>query len=68
MKQRYKRSEYTNKNSASYVIMTNRTLFSEKDNKPSNCYDEYNSEIVHQVSRNGIILSAIKKNIYNEQK
>ena len=68
MKQRYKRSEYTNKNSASYVIMTNRTLFSEKDNKPSNCYDEYNSEIVHLVSRNGIILSAIKKNIYNEQK
>ncbi len=68
MRQRYERSEYTDKENASFVIMTNRTLFSEKDNKASNCYDEYNSEIVHQVSRNGIILSAIKKNIYNEKK
>ena len=33
-----------------------------KENKISNCYDEYNSENVHQISRNGMILSAIKKN------
>ena len=37
-------------------------VFKEKENKISNCYDEYNSENVHQISRNGMILSAIKKN------
>ncbi len=62
MKKRYKRSEFTSREKASYVIMTNRTLFSKKENKISNCYDEYNSENVHQISRNGMILSAIKKN------
>ena len=45
--------------------MTNRTLLSEKDNKITNCYDEYGTENVHQIKRNGIILSAIKK-IKNE--
>lgn len=62
MKQKYKRSEFTNKNNAAYVIMTNRTLLSEKNNKITNCYDEYEAENVHQIKRNGIILSAIKKN------
>ena len=62
MKKRYKRSEFTSREKASYVIMTNRTLFSKKENKISNCYDEYNSENVHQISRNGMILSVIKKN------
>ena len=62
MKQKYKRSKFTNKNEASYIIMTNRTLISEKDNKITNCYDEYQLENIHKVSRNGIVLSAIKKN------
>lgn len=62
MKQKYKRSEFTNKSNASYIIMTNRTLISKKDNKITNCFDEYDSEIIHKVTRNGIILSAIKKN------
>ena len=62
MKQKYKRSEFTNKNDATYVIMTNRTLLSEKNNKITNCYDEYGTENVHQIKRNGIILSAIKRN------
>ena len=62
MKKKYKRSEFTNKTNATYVIMTNRTLLSEKDNKITNCYDEYGAENVHQIKRNGIILSAIKKN------
>ena len=65
MKQRYKRSEFTRLNEADYIIMTNRTLFSSKENKISNCFDEYSSDNVHQVQRNGIILSAIKK-INNE--
>ena len=62
MKQKYKRSEFTNKNNAAYVIMTNRTLFSKKNNKITNCYDEYGAENIHQIKRNGIVLSAIKKN------
>ena len=62
MKQKYKRSEFTNKTNATYIIMTNRTLLSKKDNKITNCYDEYRAENVHQIKRNGIILSAIKKN------
>ena len=65
MKKKYKRSEYTTKRNASYIIMTNRSIFSKKDNKITNCYDEYTSENIHQVYRNGIILSAIKK-INNE--
>ena len=31
MKQKYKRSELTKKEEASYVIMTNRTLYSDKN-------------------------------------
>ena len=62
MKQKYKRSEFTNKTNATYIIMTNRTLLSNNDNKITNCYDEYRTENVHQIKRNGIILSAIKKN------
>ena len=61
MKQKYKRSEYTKKEEASYVIMTNRTLYSDKKQSISNCYDEYNLENVAEVKRNGLVLSAIKK-------
>ena len=42
--------------------MTNRTLISKKDKKITNCYDEYQSENIHQIIRNGVVLSAIKKN------
>ncbi len=65
MKKKYKRSEYTTKEQANYIIMTNRSIFSKKDNKITNCYDEYTSRNVHQVYRNGIVLSAIKQ-INNE--
>ena len=65
IKQRYKRSEFTGISDANYIIMTNRTLFSNKQNKISNCFDEYSAVNVHQVSRNGMVLSAIKK-INNE--
>ncbi len=65
MKKRYKNSEYADLNSAAYIIMTNRTVLSRKKNQITNCYDEYSLENVHQVKRNGIILSAIKK-INNE--
>jgi len=61
MSQKYKRSEFSKLNEANYVIITNRTLFSNKNNKISNCFDEYSSDNVHQVVRNGIILSAIKR-------
>ena len=61
MKQKYKNVEYTDINNASYVIMTNRTLYSKKNQSISNCFDEYNYENVVEVKRNGLILSAIKK-------
>ncbi len=62
MKQRYKNVEYVDINTANYLIMTNRTLYSEKNKSISNCYDEFNFENVAEVKRNGLVLSAIKKN------
>ncbi len=62
MKQKYKRAKFTNEINANYLIMTNRTLISKKDKKITNCYDEYQSENIHQIIRNGVVLSAIKKN------
>ena len=41
--------------------MTNRTLYSEKNQSISNCYDEYDFENVAVVQRNGLVLSVIKK-------
>ena len=61
MKQRYRNAVYTDINKASYVIMTNRTLYSEKKQSISNCYDEYSFENTSTVKRNGLILSIIKK-------
>lgn len=61
MKQKYKRSEFTKKEEAFYIIMTNRTLYSDKKQSISNCYDEYDVENVAEVKRNGLVLSAIKK-------
>ena len=62
MKQKYKRSKFTNESNATYIIMTNRTIISKKNNKITNCYDEYQLENIHQIIRNGVVLSAIKKN------
>ncbi len=61
MKQKYKKANYVGINEAEYVIMTNRTLYSEKNQSISNCYDEYNFKNVAEVKRNGLVLSAIKK-------
>ncbi len=61
MKKKYNRSEFTYLNNANYIIMTNRTLFSKKNKEISNCFDEYSTDNIHQVIRNGIVLSAIKK-------
>ncbi len=65
MKQKYGNVEYTDIKNATYIIMTNRTVSSRKGDKITNCFDEYASENVHQVVRNGIVLSAIKK--YNHE-
>ena len=61
MRQKYKNVEYVGIDTANYVIMTNRTLYSEKNQSISNCYDEYNYESVAEVRRNNLVLSAIKK-------
>ena len=68
MKQRYKNVEYVDINAANYLIMTNRTLYSEKNKSISNCYDEFNFENVAEVKRNGLVLSAIKKNEIKKNK
>ena len=41
--------------------MTNRTLYSDKKQSISNCYDEYDFKNVTEVKRNGLVLSAIKR-------
>ena len=46
MKQRYKNVEYVDINAANYLIMTNRTLYSEKNKSISNCYDEFNFKML----------------------
>ncbi len=61
MRQKYKNAEYTDKINANYIIMTNRTLYSEKNQSISNCYDEFDYENIAEVKRHGLILSAIKK-------
>ena len=61
MRQKYINVEYVGINEADYVIMTNRTLYSEKNQSISNCYDEYDYENVAEVVRNGLVLSVIKK-------
>lgn len=61
MKEKYKNVEYVDINNANYVIMTNRTLYSKKNQSISNCYNEFNFESVAEVKRNGLVLSAIKK-------
>ena len=61
MRQKYKNVEYVSTKSANYVIMTNRTLYSEKNQSISNCYDEFDFKNVAEVRRNNLVLSAIKK-------
>lgn len=61
MKLRYDRSELTDLNKAKYIVMTNRTIFSDKHKKITNCYDEFNFDNVHEVKRNGVVLSSIGK-------
>ena len=61
MRQKYDNIEYTNYENATYAIMTNRTLYSMKNQSISNCYDEFKFENIAEVKRNGLILSAIKK-------
>ena len=49
--EQYKNVEYTDIKKASYIIMTNRTMFSENNKSISNCYDEYNLENIAEVKR-----------------
>ncbi len=60
MKNKYNNAEYTNFENATYILMTNRSITS-SNNGITNCFDKYPSDNVHEVSRNGMILSAIKK-------
>ena len=61
MKKKYKYSVNTDIKKAEYLILSNRTLYSDKRKNITNCFDEYDFKNVYIVKRNGIILSAIKK-------
>ena len=61
MRRKYKNSILTSFDKANYIILTNRTLLSNKNNIITNCFDEYNYENISQVKRDGLILSAIKQ-------
>ena len=60
MKKRYNNSTLTSYEKADYIILTNRTLYSKKNDKITNCFNEYNYESISQVKRNDLVLSAIK--------
>ena len=48
-----------------YLIMTNRSAFVEEKaqhlNKVTNCFDKYKGEDIFKISRNGLVLSVIRK-------
>ena len=52
-------------NKSDYIIMTNRVTFAGKKGKYSknmiNCFDKYKGNDVFKVSRNGLVLSVIRK-------
>ena len=61
MKKKYKNTEYSKIENSKYIIMTNRTIYSDKDNKITNCYDRFNFKNLEIVQRNGLVLSTIKE-------
>ena len=61
MSKKYPKALYTELNKADYLILTNRTLYSDKKKEVTNCFDEFTFKNISAVSRNGNILSAIKK-------
>ncbi len=61
MSKKYPKALYTELNKANYLILTNRTLYSDKKKEITNCFDEFTFKNISAVSRNGNILSAIKK-------
>ena len=61
MSKKYPKALYTELNKADYLILTNRTLYSDKKKEITNCFDEFTFKNISAVSRNGNILSAIKK-------
>ena len=65
MKKKYLEFVLVNPEDADYIIMTNRVTLGTKNNpnKIINCFDKFNGENLSSVERNGLILSAIKKNL-----
>ena len=44
-----------------FIIMTNRTTTSDKNNELTNCFNKFKGENIFKVSRNGVDLSIIRK-------
>ena len=57
----YLNFKFVNDVDADYIIMTNRTVFGNKNNQITNCFDKFKGIDVFKVERNGLILSTIRK-------
>tara|TARA_B100000686_G_C16704269_1_gene925294 strand:+ start:224 stop:751 length:528 start_codon:yes stop_codon:yes gene_type:complete len=61
----YSNFKFGNSKNSSYIIMTNRVILNEeniwKTENLINCYDKFKGEDVFSVTRNGIILSVVRK-------
>ena len=53
--------KFVNDADADYIIMTNRTVFGNKNNQITNCFDKFKGIDVFKVERNGLLLSTIRK-------
>ena len=49
-----------NETNSEYIIMTNRVTL-DKNNEITNCFDKFKGKDIYQVSRNGVMLSTIRK-------
>ena len=57
----YRNFTFENNKKADYVIITNRTI--SWNNKLTNCFQKYSGKNIYMVERNGLVLSAIRKNV-----
>jgi len=61
----YSNFRFGNSKNSSYIIMTNRVILKKEDiwktENLINCFDKFNGEDVFTVTRNGMLLSVIRK-------
>ncbi len=61
----YSKTVFGNEKNSNYMIMTNRVTLDEqniyKSENLTNCFDKYKGEDVFKVTRNGVVLSVVRK-------